>query len=136
MLFLPSLILAVKITVGAIAGLILVGLGFLAYRKLSGSPDTEVFDPAKAQEQIRHESRAHRWLVAFDIFCNVTFFNGQQDETISAHAWRAAQQGKLWGKLMTKWLGWFQLNHGAKAAAGDLERAQEREAVEKKALGL
>lgn len=60
----------------------------------------------------------------------------QQDETISTHAWRAANEGKLWGKLMCDWLNLFQPNHGEKAAAGDLERALVRVAVLKKSLGI
>lgn len=82
------------------------------------------------------ESRVHRWLDAFDIFLNVTFMNGQNDETMSAHCWRAAQAGHLWGRAMNWWLEGFQPNHGYQAACGDLQRALNRIAVEKKALGL
>lgn len=93
-------------------------------------------DVQKAQLQASKEGRIHRLLVAFDIFLNILIFNGQQDETMSAHAYRASQEGKLWGKLMNHWLDWFQADHGAQAASGDLERAEERISVEKKTLDI
>ena len=73
---------------------------------------------------------------AFDIFLNVTFMNGQNDETMSAHAWRASLEGKKWGVAMNWWLNGFQPNHGYQAACGDYQRALNRSNVEKKALGL
>ena len=91
---------------------------------------------AIAMEKTNHESRIHRWLVAFDIFLNVTFMNGQNDETMSAHCWRASLEGHWWGKAMNWWLNGFQPNHGYQAAAGDLQRSLNRAAIEKKALGL
>lgn len=101
--------------------------------ELSG-PFTQV-DVVKAMALAAKEGWLHRFLVALDIFCNVTFLRGQQDETISTHSYRASLEGKLWGKLMTGWLNLFQANHGAKAASGDLQRAQVRVATLLKILG-
>jgi hypothetical protein len=75
----------------------------------------------------------HRVLVAFDIFVNV-IFRGRMDETISARSYRAALQGKLWGRILNGALNIIQKNHGALAAAGDLERATSIESTEKKVL--
>jgi hypothetical protein len=82
------------------------------------------------------EGWAHRALVAFDIAFNVIVLRGAPDETISSHAWRAEQEGKFWGIWMCHWLNGFQSNHGFKAASGDLERAQARVNVLRKALGV
>jgi hypothetical protein len=82
------------------------------------------------------EGWVHRALVAFDIACNVIFLRGRQDETISSHSWRAAKEGKRWGKAMTWWLCLFQANHGEKAACGDLQRAIAATGFLKNALGL
>lgn len=88
---------------------------------------------AAAQEaQAAKEGYIHRVLVAFDIMCNVVFLKGQQGETISSHSARAAFQGKRWGIWMSAWLNWFQGDHGAKAVAGDLERAENLEQFEEK----
>jgi len=93
-------------------------------------------------EQIKHwEDKAakegwfHRSLVAFDIACNVFFLRGLPDETISSHSERAALEGKLWGKCMVYFLNLFESNHGEKATAGDLERADSIAKVEQKTLG-
>ena len=82
------------------------------------------------EAQAASEGYLHRALVAFDIFCNVVFLRGQQDETISTHSARAATQGKWWGIAMSTWLGWIQSDHGAKAAAGDMQRAENVERIE------
>lgn len=105
----------------------------------ASSPPTTHSPPTleeTAQAKAAHEGRLLRLAVAFDIFINVLLLNGQEDETISTHAWRAKLEGKRWGKAVSWWLDLFQPGHGAQAAAGDLERAEERIAVEKKALGL
>ena len=78
------------------------------------------------------EGYIHRFLVAFDIFCNVTFLRGQEDETISSHSARAAEEGKTWGIWMSKFLDLFQSDHGAKAQAGDVERAENVIQLEEK----
>lgn len=92
---------------------------------------------ASAQEASTiKEGRIHRMLVAFDIFCNVIFLNGQQDETISSHAARAAEQGKRWGILMARFLNFFQPNHCPIAQAGDIQRAENVENLEEKSGGF
>lgn len=135
-----NLILAGKITGSAIAGLILVSTAIATVRAIldRNTPLLPwiVTDVAAAELRASKESWLHRSLAAFDIAFNVIVLRGQQDETISTHSWRAAQEGKLWGKAMTLWLDGFQPNHGPRAASGDLERATVRVAVLKKALGL
>jgi hypothetical protein len=75
-------------------------------------------------------------LDALDIFLNVWFLHGENDETMSTHAWRAKLEGHLWGEAMNFWLNGFQENHGPQAASGDLERAAVRVAVLSKLLGV
>ena len=118
----------VAITIGSLIG----GAGLIAtIRAILGriSPPWVSADVAIAEERAAAEWWPHRSLVALDIFINVVVLRGQQDETISTHAWRAFLEGKLWGKLMTGWLCWIQPNHGQQAASGDLERAQVRVAI-------
>jgi hypothetical protein len=93
-------------------------------------------DFKRASERTLKEGWLHRSLVAFDIACNVIILRGQQDETISAHAWRASILGKRWGRVLTWCLGKIQANHGELAAVGDLTRAKVRVAVLSKALGV
>ena len=118
-----------------IAGLISVAGAVATVRALfhlTPKPYTLAVAEAKAAA----EGWLHRSLVAFDIALNVIVLRGQQDETVSSHSYRASIEGKLWGKLMISWLNWFQPQHGQKAAAGDLERAQVRVAVLSKLLGV
>ena len=92
-------------------------------------------DPAQTEAQEQETDGEHyvrRVLVAFDIFCNVTFFYGFEDETISTHSARAALDGKLWGIILSRFLCFFQGDHGACAMAGDLERARRIIATEDK----
>jgi len=102
-------------------------------------------DAALTPEQIAlQEARAgregyiHRVLVAFDQFWNVAGTGGLPDETISAHTRRVVDdpnaKHKLLAKVLNHLLDDIQPNHGAKAEAGDLERAQTVEATETKAL--
>ena len=76
-----------------------------------------------AEEQASQEEYVHRVLVGVDQFFNV-LTDGDPDETISARSARASEKGKKWGIVMSKFLDVFQKNHGVKAQAGDLERAQ------------
>lgn len=136
---LHKFILGGEIYLAAASGLIVVSTLFRLVHLILGTSNSMPMNPeniAKAMAKSNNESRIHRWLDAFDIFLNVTFMNGQNDETMSAHAWRASVDGKLWGKAMNWWLNGFQPNHGYQAACGDLQRALNRVAVEKKALGL
>ena len=81
-------------------------------------------------KDVEREHYIHRVLVAFDIFCNVVFFNGDEDETISSHSARASTQGKWWGIALSWFLDLFQRNHGLHAIAGDEERALNIEHIE------
>jgi hypothetical protein len=80
--------------------------------------------------EVRREHYLRRCLIAFDIFCNVVFFFGDEDETISSHSARAATQGKRWGIVLSWFLDLFQRDHGAHAVAGDEARALDIEQVE------
>jgi hypothetical protein len=136
-----NILLGAEIFFGSAAGLVMLALLFAALRRWRGGKFAAdyPFPPTleeTAQAKAAHEGRLLRLAVAFDIFINVLLLNGQEDETISTHAWRAKLEGKRWGKAVSWWLDLFQPGHGAQAAAGDLERAEERIAVEKKALGF
>jgi hypothetical protein len=76
-----------------------------------------------------------RALIGLDQFINV-LTDGDPDETISSRSARAAERGKPWGIFMSKFLDIFQKDHGAKAQAGDLERAQAVVHAEEKSGGL
>lgn len=134
-----DLLIAAKIYAEASAGLIAASLLFRAWHHIRGTANSMPMTPENikiAMEKSNHESRIHRWLVAFDIFLNVTFMNGQNDETMSAHCWRASLEGHKWGIAMNWWLEGFQPHHGYQAACGDLQRSLNRAECEKKALGL
>lgn len=82
------------------------------------------------------------WL-AFDVFCNVVVFFGLEDETISSHAARIAQQYAGKRSFDPRVILWIWLNnlllfiahkHGIHAEAGDLGRAETVVAIEKQAL--
>jgi hypothetical protein len=91
-------------------------------------------NPSEAVEQEREaasEGYIHRALVGFDQFVNV-LTGGYPDETISSRSARAAEYGKLWGVVMSRFLDLFQSNHGAKAQAGDVERAREVQDLEER----
>ena len=91
-------------------------------------------DVAAAMARAGNEGYLHRVTVALDIFLNVVFCFGEQDETMSTHAWR--KSNTWFGKIVNYWLSWFQANHGPLAASGDLERATARIAILSKALGV
>jgi|SRR5208283_484687 len=136
---LHKFILGGEIYFSAASALVVVSVVFRLWHRLRGTSNSRPMTPENIKEAMarsENESRIHRWLDAFDIFLNVTFLNGQNDETMSAHCWRASCEGHWWGVAMNWWLGGFQPNHGYQAACGDLQRALNRVAVEKKALGL
>ena len=64
-----------------------------------------------------------RVAIAFDVFCNVVLY-GNQDETMSARAGRAAKVGKLWGKILAGTLNFLFPGHCAGAELHDSWRAQ------------
>lgn len=89
------------------------------------TPTEEAKDEASALK----EGYLHRVLVGFDMFVNVVA-NGHPSETISSRSSRAAAEGKRWGKVMCGFLNLFQSNHGPKAQAGDIARADTIEYLE------
>lgn len=93
----------------------------------------DVINVSLEETQASEEGYVHRVLVAFDQFANVVF-RGRPDETISARSYRAALEGKTWGKVLNYLLNLLQKNHGADAAAGDLERSQSISSTENKTL--
>jgi hypothetical protein len=134
-----ALLLTAEIIGGVIAGLWIMAYGIAGVRRLlHGSDKLEIIDAAfivKYEKHAAQEWWCHRVLVVFDIFCNVCC-RGQQDETLSSRGYRAALEGKLWGRILSYWLSLIQVQHGAKAAVGDLERAEARVIINKKILGL
>jgi hypothetical protein len=136
---LHKIILGVEIYAIAATALVIVSLLFRLWHKVRGTSNTMPQTPENivlAMAKANQEGRIHRWLDAFDIFLNVTFMNGQNDETMSAHSWRASLEGHKWGAAMNWWLEGFQPHHGYQAACGDLQRSLNRAAIEKKALGI
>jgi hypothetical protein len=83
-----------------------------------------VAQTAVQQQQANAENYCTRLLIAADIAANVAL-GGQEDETISTHTALMAQKHEFIGVVMSKFLNLFQADHGAKAAAGDAERAEE-----------
>ncbi len=81
--------------------------------------------------QAKSDSYVIRVLIALDMAANVAL-GGAEDETISADTALMAKKHEFLGSMVSRILDLFQANHGAKAAAGDLERA---EAVEKTLVG-
>lgn len=81
------------------------------------------------------EGYVHRVLVAEDQLDNV-ILDGAPDETMSARSQREAAKGNWLGKFMVWWLDKLQSQHGLKAEAGDLERAEAVEQLEDKSLDV
>lgn len=79
---------------------------------------------AQEEKQTAAEDYPRRVLVAGDIFLNV-LRGGPQDVTISTSAALAARKGNEFGKILSEFLDVFQRDHGADAAAGDMERAEQ-----------
>jgi hypothetical protein len=90
---------------------------------------------AQQQAQAAKEGYLHRDLVALDQTANV-FLGGKPDETISARAARADEKGRWWGRVMSRFLDFFQSDHGPKAQAGDVERAKAVESLEDESGGF
>lgn len=136
---LHKLLLGVEIYAIAATSLVVLSLTIGTIRGLfnrNAVPFSYPQDVPAASARAQAEGYLHRILVALDIFLNVVFLLGQQDETMSTHAWRASLEGRWWGKAMNWWLNGFQAQHGPQAASGDLERASVRVATLVKALNL
>jgi hypothetical protein len=105
---------------------------------MSDDPITPLTPAQTAAEEASaaKEGVIHRDLVAVDIAANEIVLRGQMDETISSHAARADEEGHRWGRWMSAFLNLFQSDHGAKAQAGDLERAEATEKLEENSGAL
>lgn len=77
---------------------------------------------ALQEAQAAKEGYIKRDLIALDMGVNV-LTGGLPDETISSRWARGAEQGHKLDELGSKFLDLFQKDHGAKAQAGDVERA-------------
>lgn len=91
-------------------------------------------ESAVAEASAKRDGYVLRVLVALDMAANVAL-GGQEDETISAHAGLMARKHEFLGSVVSRMLNLFEENHGAKAAAGDLQRA-EAAVAELRAGGL
>lgn len=136
---LHKIILGVEIYLLA-AGLLVLLSWLLATIRTLISKTQPIFnypvDVPKAEAKAAAEGYFHKALVALDIFLNVVVLAGRQGETMSTHAWVAAGENKLWGRLMNRWLDGFQVAHGPQAASGDLERSSAEVARLVKLLGI
>jgi hypothetical protein len=90
---------------------------------------------AAQESQAAHEGYFKRDLIALDMGVNVVT-GGLPDETISSRWARSAEQGHIVGELGSKFLDVFQKDHGAKAQAGDTERAEKVVETEAASGGL
>jgi hypothetical protein len=90
---------------------------------------------AAQEAKTAKENFVQRDLVAVDQCTNV-LTGGLPDETISSRLARAAEKHEIVGEVGSKLLDVFQHNHGAKAQAGDLERADAVVAAEETSAGL
>ena len=88
-------------------------------------------DPATTalqEAQARKDSYFVRVLIAVDMAANVAL-GGEEDETMSTDSALLARKHEFVGSVVSRLLDLFQRNHGAKAAAGDLQRAKAIEAT-------
>lgn len=90
---------------------------------------------AAQEAQASKEGYVKRNLIALDMEAN-SLLDGKPDETISSRWARAAERGSKLGIIGSKLLDLFQRNHGAKAQAGDVERAKAIESTEENSPGL
>ena len=78
---------------------------------------------ASQEQQAAKEGYLLRDAIALDQAVNVVL-GGHPDETISARSSRDAAEGYRLGRWVSRFLDLFQKNHGPKAQAGDIERAE------------
>lgn len=90
---------------------------------------------ATQEAQAGHEGFIKRDLIALDQFANV-LTDGTPDETISSRWARGAEEHHVLDEIGSKALDILQHDHGAKAQAGDVERAVVVEKLEKDSPGL
>jgi hypothetical protein len=91
---------------------------------VSTNPITPLTPEQTATQELQalHEDYLRRLIVQVDDLLNVAS-GGQPDMTISSRAALAAKHGSKVGIELSKLLNDFQADHGAKADAGDLARA-------------
>lgn len=87
------------------------------------------------EAQAAKEGFIKRDLIALDMSVNVVT-GGLPDETISSRWARGAEQSHVLDELGSKALDLFQPDHGAKAQAGDTERAERVVETEEASGGL
>ena len=88
---------------------------------------------AAAKKRATSHGYLRRVLLGLDLFTNV-ITGGKVGETISARSQRAADRGHWAGKAITKFLHFFQKDHGHLAEIGDEARAEVIEKTEHTAL--
>lgn len=64
-----------------------------------------------------------RVVIAFDHFANA-IFRGLPGQTISARAYTARQDRKVWGCVLCRFLDWLEADHCEMAAVNDIKRAE------------
>lgn len=71
----------------------------------------------KFERDVAKRDRVMRFLLVFDQMCNVVFWNGSQDETISSHIGRRIEAGTAtwWDKLICKGLRKLEAKHCMKS---------------------
>lgn len=87
------------------------------------------------EKAVAKEGALVRDLVAVDECAN-TLMGGLPDETISSRLARDAEKHEVIGEIGSKILDEFEADHGAKAQAGDVERAEAVIAAEKASGGI
>ena len=113
---------------------------------MDGTGDTPLTPQqvADAEQNASHDSYPHEVAVAFDQLLNVASYKllggkALPDETISAHVRRVSDDPSyrhaFIDHALNGILNWIQDNHGAKAEAGDLQRAEQVVKTEEQALG-
>jgi hypothetical protein len=90
---------------------------------------------ATQEAQAAKEGYIKRDLIALDMGVNV-LTGGLPDETVSSRWARGAEQHHIVGEIGSKFLDLFEKDHGAKAQAGDTERARHVVETEAASGGL
>lgn len=72
---------------------------------------------AKFDKDVEKRSRFFRFLLVFDQMCNVIFWNGSQDETISSHIARRQEAGTAtwFDNLVCRFLNKLEHSHCRKS---------------------
>jgi len=71
----------------------------------------------KFENDVKKRSRAMRFLLVVDQMCNVVFFNGSQDETVSSHIGRKINGGyaNVYEKSLCNFLRLLESKHCIKS---------------------